>query len=382
MLHLANLIFLALFLNASISRGSYVTDTVKPLPHNLARYHHFTNQAARSIYANDFEAASIAYDSAFHYRKQPYYVDLKNYILVNHKTGQYTKNTIALMHMLTNKQIDSTRLFTEIPKRVLSAENIALTRKLSTTQSKMKLADTPLQKALRDMWASDQGVRNYTLDKKNKKGWEQMYLARDSTDEANFLRLEKLVGQLGFPTEEKVGVFFDTATTWSHVIHVLLLHFRSGNQPLIRNRALSLINTALLNGFLHPAIAAALLDYQVKEDSSSYLFLSTTVELVFDQPYRPMVLYSDSLMRAVNADRIAIGLDSFHITQRQVVCQFFGSQSLSDTTRITMVPYASIDELPPGLVNQAAKAAGVELADYRMNTTAILEECNCEKKMY
>ncbi len=148
---------------------------------------------------------------------------------------------------------------------------------------------------------------------------------------------------------------------------------------------IQILNKALNAGKLHPTLYAPLLDgYDLTTSvrREGYNFLATTVFLVGSDVYRPFVFYSDSLMKDVNTKRISIGLDSFHITQKQVVCQNFGSQNLKDTTVISMVHYPQIATLPSGFVKMSAKEANVDLETYKINIPKILNECNCMAKIY
>lgn len=63
------------------------------LDEKTRKYHQFINRAARAIYANDFLVASSYYDSAFLFKNDPYYNDITNSILVNHKVGRKTLTT-------------------------------------------------------------------------------------------------------------------------------------------------------------------------------------------------------------------------------------------------------------------------------------------------
>lgn len=351
-----------------------------PISGDLLNYYKFTNLASRAIYDNEFATASTLYDSAFVYKKNPFYVDLANYILVNHKSGWYEKNDAAIHQLITVKKIDTAQLFVKLPKRVFSENNLSSINAFVTKVNKTKLRETPYQLALREMFAEDQAARDFENAEKID---HSFYDRIDGVVEANFTRFEKLLATYGFPVEETVGVFFDAEHEWASIINTLLRNFISTKNKGRTSRVSEIIQQALFKGELHPSLGATLLDVIHGNPAvSRETFLNTTIYMVLGEPFRPFIFYSDSLMQKVNANRVNLGLDSFHITQKQVACQFFGAQTLGDTNVITMVQYAQLEELPSGWVRQAAKEANVNLSDYKINMAKILDKCGCQEKTY
>lgn len=360
--------------------------TADPIPVELAMYYKYTNLAARAIFDNNFGAASVHYDSAFIYKQYPFYEDLKKYILVNFKSGLFDKNGQALYHLIHHKKIDTAQLFAALPKRVFDDKNLKLINQLVKQRSKGKASESALAMTLKDIYGIDQSVRDYNLFmEKSIESRNAIYASRDSVDAANFIKFEKLYAQYGFPDEESVGVFFDSERQWANVISILLLHFTKTKDAETAEKVMAIIKAALNSGKLHTSICASLLEENemgAKDLKNEYYFLSTTIHLVMGDVYRPFVFYTDSLMNTVNTNRIAIGLDSFHIMQKQVVCQFIGAKSNAPMNIIPMAPYASINDLPPGLVKMSCDEANIDYHSYKINTAKIMDKCHCEEKVY
>lgn len=369
-----------------VSKLNSIDTTLVLLSGELAAYYKYTNLAARAIYDNNFNVASVYFDSAFIYKQYPFYEDLKKYILVNFKSELFDKNEQALFHLIHHKKIDTAQLFSVLPKRVFDDKNLILINKLIKERNKARSQESILSKSLKEIFVSDQSVRDYEqFYKKSIEARKAIYASRDSVDGVNFLRFEKLYAKYGFPDEESVGVFFNDEHQWAFIVDVLLLHFKKTKEEETAKKVVAIIKAALYSGELHNSICASLLednDVRAQDPTNEYYFLSTTINLVMGEVYRPFVFYTDSLMKEVNTNRIAIGLDSFHITQKQVVCQFIGAKNIDNMNFITMSPYAQIDDLPPGLVKMSCDEANVDYHSYKINTTKIMDKCRCEEKVY
>ena len=365
------------------STNASIADT---MPLDLAAYYKYTNLAARAIYDNQFEQASTLYDTAFMHKTNPFFEDLKNYILLNAKCGLPQKNDEPLHWLMINKQVDTARLFNQLPKRLFSKENLATINKITKAQKKSKMAETMFYKSLRDMFTIDQEIRDYEgISQKDYETRKAIYARRDSVDKENFAWFEKLYEQYGFPGEERMGVFYEEDHQWSEVVYILLRHFIQVEDVEIMDKVDWIMQKAFYAGELHPSIYATLMELignQPDAPRPGYNFMKTAINLVMGEIYRPFVFYTDSLMQEVNTNRISIGLDSFHIAQKQVVCQYLGMQELGDKKFIKMVQYAQIDELPPGLVKMSCEAANVDYHSYKINTAKIMDKCRCEEKVY
>lgn len=352
------------------------------LDDKLLNYYQHVNLAARAIYRNDFEAASCQFDTAFTFRQVPEYCDVKRFILVNSKCGLYAKDNRFIPVLLNNFRIDTAVLFKNIPRRVFNAGNLALINSLQNRKNSVKKSDNRLEKALREIHTLDEKTHDVKAEYGAGMSWKAYHRMADSIDNDNARRFLRLSELEGFPSEESVGVYYDEEQEWCSVIYFLLMRFlRTDAQPEI----LDWMEQAFQLGKINPSNYASLLDY-VNQNSADcwkkeYNFMNTTLCIVQGKFYRPFVYYSDSLMREVNSNRIAIGLDSFHITQKQVVCIQLCHKE-PGMPAIEMAPYPRIDELPYGFVKYAADKENQGLSKYLINTKKILAECQCEEKYY
>ena len=284
--------------------------------------------------------------------------------------------------LFSKKQITAKQLFQDLPKAVFDKNNLAL---IHGFESKAK-KEIPFAIALKKIYQSDQEARPYDqVNMKDPEIKKQVYARRDSTNKANFLKFEKLYQRYGFPTEEKVGIYYDEKSKWSDKIYVLLLHFISNKDEFYRNSIIEIMLKELKLGHIYPSDYASLIGRiysNPKHRSPCNNFMENTISLVRGIAYKPFVFYSDSLMNEVNTNRISIGIDSFHISQKQVVCQRFGDKKFEDSNFIKMVPKAAAIQLPYGFVNQSFKELNMEMSSYEIDTNKINLECNCQKKIY
>ena len=348
------------------------------------KYHQFINRAARAIYANDFLVASSYYDSAFLFKNDPYYNDITNSILVNHKVGCSEKNNANIKMLFELKRIDTAFLFSQLPKRVFNDKNLAyinaLSKKYATTKPKVHPLDAPL----RAMFIADQKAHGFEgFNMSDPVEATEAFDTRAGIDHENLLHFHKLYKQFGFPTETKTGIKYDKDRDWPEIITVLLLHFAASKDVDDVKLALSIMEPELEKGNLHPAIYAKVCDYIHSETKKAeYNFMQTTLCKVKDVFYRPFVFYTDSLMKEVNSNRISIGLDSFHVAQRQAVCQHIGSKNLNNQPMVILSHHIAIDVLDYGFVKYAFDDAKMDMDTYRIRTDKILKECICQEKTY
>ena len=356
------------------------------LPSELGKYYQYINLASRAIYRNDFELASALYDTAFMHKEYPFYVDLANYIRVNTQCKRWDKNETALYRMIKEKHIDTISLFTHLPVWIFDEENLKTIRKAARQGSTSKPYSSKVGKHLREVWVSDQEVREYDkIPSKSREEIKALYVRRDSVDSINVIRFKSLVHTYGFPDEETLGADYHDSLSWNTVLQVLLLHFLQREDAAKRLELVSIIRDAVRDGKWNTSLAASLLDrlniITGEPMRPGQNFMYTSVYLVLDELYRPFVFYSDSLMRVTNLNRIAIGLDSFHVVQRQAVCQYLGSKGHKKGDIIVMQPWAEYIQSPPGLVKRSAEEANVDATSFKINTQKILDECRCEEKL-
>ncbi len=350
---------------------------------SLANYYKFVNLAARAIYKNDFSSAIACYDSAFLYKASPNYVDIKNYILLNSKYCLFSNNDAYIRLLFTTKKIDSTLLFAALPKRVFSAQNLITVNKLQSKIYKNRPPDNALQKAMQDLFVLyEASFDSEVFGKPGADSSKTAYETRKSLHQQNAETFLRVYAREGFPTEEKLGVFYAPGEEWATKIDVMLQQFLRTQE---KERILAVLQVELQCGELHPARYAYLLDYahdNSKRPEKTHNLMNTTVILINAEAYRPFVYYSDSLMQEVNTNRLHIGLDSFHTTQKQVICQHFCRYATADSSIIAMAAYPKIDVYSYGFVKWALEKENLDLATYKINTRKILQECKCAEKSY
>ncbi len=350
---------------------------------SLEKYNHYVKLAARSTYNNDFLAASMYYDSAFLYKTHPFYVDLKAFILVNSKCRLFQKNEMPIRLLMTDKKMDSSVLFSDLPKRVFSPGNLLFINKLQSTYYKKQPVEGRMQRTLGIMFARYEDALDY--DQHGGYSRDSMIVWKHFTDslyQVNLQQFLALYQEEGFPTEEKTGIFYAKDKPWATMIDLLFQGFiRSEEKTQIQD----ILDTQLRLGNLHPARYAALMEYSndnSKQPQKRYNFMQTTIIEMNKEAYRPFVYYSDSLMRVVNTNRLSIGLDSFHVVQKQSICQHYCHYATADSTIIPMAAYFHIDQYPMGFVKWALEKENQHLADYKINTGKILQDCGCAEKAY
>ncbi|MDX2134072.1 MAG: hypothetical protein SFV52_04780 [Saprospiraceae bacterium] len=348
---------------------------------NSAYFRHI-NLAARAIYRNEFAVAAAQYDSAFRHRTHPFFVDLQNALLVNSKTGRHRQNDLLLEKLMLDKRLHSAALYRFMPIELLDEQNRGRVARLEPAALEKNAKPHPWADALREMYETSQFVLRSDAYTNN------YVRTKDSLDNLHIIRFVQLCRQYGFPTEEMTGIVYDDEKDWQFVLPHLLQEFLSGRNRQHRKTLLPLLDSALHDGALHPSVYASLMDY-ANANRDHYLppnpafnYLNTTINTIRGRVYRPFVYYSDSLMQEVNANRSAIGLDSFHVVQRQVVCQTFFPQKHQGQRIIHMYPFARIDEMPGGFVQYAFEREGLALDSYEIGVGRILSECGCEQKVY
>jgi hypothetical protein len=357
------------------------------LDKKIKNYHQFINLAARAIYKNDFQTASVHYDSAFSYRKFPYYEDIKTCILVNHKAGMPDKNDANIKMLFKFKQVDTAFLFSELPKRVFNDKNMKLIQALSKQKPTIPKNAKKFQKALREMFIIDQKAHSFEgFNMTDSLEAQKAYKRRDSIDHDNLIKFVNLCKKNGFPTEEKIGIPYDKEHKWAFINSILLLHFIARGDTTDAKTTLDMMKTEFSKGNIHPSIYASSLDNlhgrPVDKQKSDYNFMNTAYAVVNGEIYRPFVFYNDSLMREVNTNRISVGLDSFHTSQKQIICTIIGTKKLKNSPVMAMFQYPSTEELSYGFVKYAFEQAKMNMNTYKINTEKILKECKCEEKTY
>ncbi len=243
MLH-RTLLLLSGILLFSATASAFQRDYNISLDSNLAGYFRYVNLAARAIYRNDFVAAASYYEEAFKRKSNPFFVDLKNAILVNGKCGLYSKNEPLLRILINDKQIDADRLLADLPPRVFDSNNLEFIRALQQAKASNKKKPNVLETEIRKLFAADQQILAYENIYSDKE-------CRDSANNANALKFIDLYRKLGFPSEEKLAVYYDDESSWSEILFTLLttlldIFHAKAQKPKTQRRKILIFNTLLL----------------------------------------------------------------------------------------------------------------------------------------
>jgi len=83
----------------------------------------------------------------------------------------------------------------------------------------------------------------------------------------------------------------------------------------------------------------------------------------------PFIEYTKENFDCINTNRTRIGLDSFHVSQRQFICQGIMYHPNYKTSRFVFEPYVEIIHYPTFLfkdINKALKANRIKMLDEKM----------------
>lgn len=348
------------------------------------KYHELINCATRAIYQNDFKTAAAYYDSAFLYKSIPYYNDITNCLVVNLKAGFSNKNNTYIKMLFELKRVDTAYLFSQIPRDVFPEQNRLYINTLSRRYASKKNSVHPLDAPLREMFISDQKAHGFEgFNMSDPAQAKEGFAAREEVDHENLMHFYELYQKYGFPTEEKTGIQYNQERVWANVVYTLLLHFVAIQDRNDVNLAFSMIETEFKEGKIHPAVYAKLCDYlHSQRNEPAYNFMQTMLYSVNGVLYTPFVFYTDSLVNEVNTNRMAIGLDSFHVAQQQAVCQYIGAINHKNQKMVVMTHHLYIDDISYGFVKYAFDEAKLDMDTYRIKPDNIMKACNCREKLY
>jgi len=378
-------IFALLFFKPATTKPFPEAPMHAPSEKAMAYFKHI-NLASRAIYDNDFVSASGHYDEAFKLKAAPFYLDLKNAVIVNSKCGFYAKNNALLKIILQQKNITGGKLFDEIPQYLFDAGNLETIRDLVVQQPKSSF-DPLLHKAVLQLFNEGQAIGEFEKlelisdEKERNRLLKQAYQARDSLYEVSVLNFLTLVKKRGFPNEDRVGYFMGEHNIW--LVLEILIHGWLWNKPYSAD-VLALVETEFKAGHIPANFYGNCLEYAYdnwgKNRNTTHNVMNATIIHSGKDYYRPFVFYSDSLMTLVNNNRLAIGLDSFHVAQKQLVCTKFCPYNMGHI--LPIIHHHKYVNIPYGFVKNAFKEAGIEMATYRIDIKRITEECQCVEKGY
>lgn len=365
--------FLFAILLFSMQTAALQTSHSVVMPPELNLYFKSVNLAARAIYDNDFVRAVGCYEEAFRHKTTPFYSDIKNAIIVNSKCGYFEKNNALLRILMEDKRMDTVQLFRQLPKRLFNPGNLAFIR---------KQASLPKKKGSFDQNLLQEYIRIYEND-------QDAVIREPMAKDENSSQFIALYRQRGFPSEEKTGCFVqDTIERWNG-IETMMCNFikhRTADSDTI----MQILQKEFEKGNIPPSVLGNCYQCAHQNARLKKLEYNCQNELVATttrgtQMYRPFVVFTDSLMNLINTNRLVIGLDSFHVAQKQFICgAFCDIPDCTDPNKSTIqtVNYISIPKIPYGFLKMAAEKDNIDLAWYMLDTRSIAFRCNCEKKQY
>jgi hypothetical protein len=333
----------------------------------LSAYFKFVNLAARAIHADNFPVAAQNYEEAFRHKPVPFFADLKNAFIVNSKCGLHEKNLVLLKFMLRDKGMDSAQVFRQLPRRIFDASGLDFVRNF---REKPKPGTEIFKKAFYNLYESYQADLNTTLP-------------HDHTPERFF----DLYAKYGFPSEEKIGCLNENGEEiWSGINNIVNGITYSKGQTA--ERMMKILQTEFENGNIPPSVLANCYDYahqNLTSRKAEYYFQNELLAMTGGKVYRPFIYYTDSVMQVINTNRVSIGLDSFHVVQKQYVTgKFCTAPECSDPSKISIqtVSYISNPQLPYGFVKAAFEKEKQDMSWYLMDVQSIASRCNCGNKQY
>lgn len=352
---------------------------------NFKAYFHYVNLSNRSIYNGDLSNAAFYLDSAFSNLKTPYFKDLQRMVILNWKLNKSDKNIDLLNYIIKAKHIDTAQLRLLFPKEIINN----FKTKLKPNRLTANMQDFRYQ--LEWVFKTDQEIKGYYDDKILKIDNNTTKAKKDKQELlelANANKFFNLIRKYGYPTEDNLSYFISNI---EDVANIKSIELSSVMDILLRNYlgtkfkvdALRVLESAMANHLIHPAIYAHLKDHY-NENIKSKMFnwgnqyLIPSVIIIDKAYYRPFVYYSKGLLDSVNNNRITIGLDSLHIEQHQIVSQRICSDSLK-YNKMGIPSYAFIDQYHLGFVKWAVEKEGKTMSDFLINIGKIKKECKCEE---
>lgn len=375
------LIYLKLILLIALFCCSFIENIFsKNVPKS---YFNYINKANKALYHNDFREAIKYFDLAFNSQAPiNYYFDLKKAVIVNHKMGDNLKVYKYLKEIYLSKGIT-----TQILEKEFDFIDTGILNQISQFKRRIKI-NIALKREMEILYKEDQQIRKYyRYEYNNINPTRPLSIQRreqiiDSIDEVHLSKLIKLIKKHGFPNENNVGLMLLDSININFIIDILNRHFFNNS---LHDKYSIILKDALTKGQIHPAVYAKYFDdyaSQVLKWTDSRLYHENIVVSIDSQYYRPFIFYSKGMIDSINFNRSEIGLDSFHLAQKQIVCQRCCQERFKSERFLNIYPFVNINIFTLGFVKYAIEKANKSMDEFRLNVNKILEECKCEEKKY
>ena len=191
----------------------------------------------------------------------------------------------------------------------------------------------------------------------------------------------------GFPTEEKIGCLdSENDAFWGKISNLMngIIYYKGETAE----KVLQILQKEFENGHIPPSVLANCYDYahqNLSPQRKEYYFQNELLAMTGGKIYRPFIYYTDSVMQVINTNRVSIGLDSFHIVQKQFITgAFCTAPECSDASKSTIqtVSFISNPQFPYGFVKAAFEKEKQDMNWYLMDVQTIASRCNCGNKQY
>lgn len=342
-------------------------------------YYAQVNQANQNIYLNDFAGAKTNLENAFKENRQPYYHDIYKLIYCNSKLEIVDENLYLIKKLIHEKNVNPKLLKYQLNGLLTPLEIDSL------NSYEYQEINSSLKKTLLELYDYDQSIRDYSEcreiedSKLQRKCFDRKFAFRDSIDAINAISFLKILNQYGIPSEDDLGVYLrGSSFRYNTLFFILGIHFLQTDS---KEKIIELYKKGLEEGKFHPELYASVYDFMLDNAkvSPGRKFLSTTVNIVDKKWYKPFIYYTESNMDSINRNRNRIGLDSFHIFQKQVVSDLICKKG---GKIIPIISYPRYSEYPAGIVELAFKKENMDLKPYEIGIDSISIECNCQNRVF
>jgi hypothetical protein len=339
-------------------------------------YHESINLGNRSLYLCDYEKAEKYYLSADSVENF-FFEDFKKLVFVTHKLDDKDKVFEYLKFLVGKRNFNPNMFAKEFPYLAIKGTEMKILTNLFL-ESKGNYTSSSIS-AIREIFKSDQEVRRYEDIKSAQSDIaKSIYKSRDSLDEINAERLLALLREHDWPNEATSGIFIYDDLPWTRVFYVLGIHFVR-DQPELLKYFLSNVK----KGNVHPSDYASIADFyyeNTERKDSTLNYMNTTVDLVLGEPYSRLVDQQDSIMNYVNKNRAAIGLDSFHVTQKHVIASRYGLCNRFRDANISISSYPYIATVSAGFAKFAFSVEKEDMNKWKINLDNLKSPCACQKR--
>ena len=349
--------------------------------HPQIEYHRLVNEAKQKMLEKDYSNAAHLFKSAFSQTEKIYFYDLKNYVISCRKSGFDEQRLIGKLFKYCD--YDTTRLYAQIPK-ILFQTYDGIAYDFKDRSDNEEQINIEYKNQLNRMYLSSSVYIRDLLEKIQSESplIKSEKLEKDYVDSLNLLHFKGLIKDYGFPHEDEVGFMINDSLNLYDMLINFLMNYK--NDPL----AMSYFDSLMMSEKVYPQLYANLFDSRKSNEDYSFslepYFIASTINISDKRIWKPFVYFSDSILKEVDNHRAVIGMDAFHVQQKQVLCGYLCAKA--DTTNqkfIQLNPLHSIPIVPYGMVKSSFDMdETLDYKDYIIDVEAAINECDCEALKY